>query len=103
LKGNKEKRDKELYGRMNEQTLGIDAVVIRRIRLGDENALVDFYNGLNESSIRTFRPIGYTTTLDVCKEIIQDNNPEIDKKFDLVALHGMQIVGWSFLWKIQSG
>ena len=78
-------------------------MIIRRIRSGDENALIGFYNGLSESSKRTFRPIGFTTTLNVCKDIIQDNSPEIDKKFDLMAPHGDRIVGWSFLWNIQSG
>ncbi len=88
---------------MNAQTPGIGEVIIRRIKSGDENALVEFYNGLSESSIRTFRPLGYKTTLNVCEDIVQDNSPEIDKKFDLVALHETRIVGWSFLWKIESG
>ena len=87
---------------MSRQTLGIDEVVIRQIRLGDENALVEFYNGLSESSIRTFRPLGYKTTLNVCEDIVQDNSPEIDKKFDLVVLHETRIVGWSFLWNMPS-
>lgn len=78
-------------------------MIIRQIKSGDENALVEFYNGLSESSKRTFRPIGVTTTSDVCKNIIQDNSPEIGKKFDLVALHDTQIIGWGFLWNIQSG
>lgn len=97
---------------MNRQTLREDVVIIRRIRWGDENALLEFYNGLSESSIRTFRPIGYETTLNVCQDIIRDNNPEKDgqqscptmeKKFDLVALHEKRIVGWGFLWNIDSG
>ena len=88
---------------MNGQTPGIDAVIIRRIRLGDESALVEFYNALSESSKRTFRPIGYTTTLNACENIIKDNNPEIEKEFDLVGLHETRIVGWSFLWNLESG
>jgi len=88
---------------MNRQTLEIDSVIIRLIRRGDENALLEFYNGLSESSIRTFRPIGYKTTLDVCKDIIRDNSPEEEKKFDLVALHEGGIIGWGFLWNIDSG
>ena len=94
---------KELSGIMNKQALWIDTIIIRRIKSGDENALVEFYNGLSESSKRTFRPIGYTTTLSVCENIIKDNSPEIDQKFDLVALHETRIVGWSFLWNLKSG
>ena len=48
------------------ENFNIDAVIIRRIRPEDGNALVEFYNGLSESSKRTFRPIDYKTTLDVC-------------------------------------
>ena len=88
---------------MNGQTPEIGAVIIRRIRWGDESALVEFYNGLSESSKRTFRPIGYTTTLNVCEDIIQDNKSEREKKFDLVALHETRIVGWCFLWNLESG
>ncbi len=87
---------------MSGQTPETDEVIIRQIKSGDENVLVDFYNGLSESSIQTFRPLGYKTTLSVCEDIIQDNSPEIDKKFDLVALHETRIVGWSFLWNIES-
>ena len=81
----------------------IDAVIIRRIKPGDGNPLVEFYNGLSESSKRTFRPIDYKTTLDVCENIIKDNSPEIDQKFDMVAVHETRIIGWGFLWNLQSG
>ncbi|MFQ6043307.1 MAG: GNAT family N-acetyltransferase [Candidatus Poribacteria bacterium] len=81
----------------------IDSVIIRRIKLGDASALVEFYNGLSESSKRTFQPIDYTTTRDVCEKIIKDNNPKTEKKFDLVAIHKKQIIGWSFLWNLESG
>jgi len=39
----------------------------------------------------------------VCKDIIRDNSPEEEKKFDLVALHEGGIIGWGFLWNIDSG
>jgi ribosomal protein S18 acetylase RimI-like enzyme len=94
--------DMGVFNLMNEQTPGIDAVIIRRIRPVDGNALVEFYNGLSESSKRTFRPIDYKTTLDVCENIIKDNSPEIDKKFDVVAIYGTRIIGWGFLWNLQS-
>ncbi|HIE27965.1 TPA: GNAT family N-acetyltransferase [Candidatus Poribacteria bacterium] len=89
--------------RLNIQTSDIASVIIRRIRPGDESALMDFYNGLSESSKRTFRPIGYTTTLNVCKDIVKDNSPEIEKRFDLLAWHKTEIVGWGFLWNLESG
>ena len=81
---------------------GIDLVVIRRIELGDAAALVAFYNGLSESSKRTFRPLGSTTTWDACEDIVQGNRPETEEKLDLVALRETRIVGWSFLWKLKS-
>ena len=64
--------------------------------------MVEFYNGLSEGSKRTFRPLGSTTTLEVCEDIIQDNRPEVDQKFDLVAMHETRIVGWCFLWNLAS-
>ena len=87
---------------MNRQTPEIDEVIIQRIKSSDDNSLVEFYNGLSESSIRTFRPLGYKTTLNVCEDIIKDNSPGIDKKFDLVALYETRIIGWSFLWNLES-
>ena len=87
---------------MTKQPKGIDLVIIRRVKLGEASALVAIYNSLSESSKRTFRPLGSTTTLDVCEDIVQDNRPETDEKFDLVALHETRIVGWSFLWNLKS-
>jgi len=40
--------------------------------------------------------------LEACEAIVQENRPEIDRKFDLVAVRGTQIVGWSFLWNLES-
>jgi ribosomal protein S18 acetylase RimI-like enzyme len=77
-------------------------VTIRRLGPGDEDALVAFYNGLSERSRRTFRPLGMTTTADACERIVVDNCPVIDEKFDLVALDGTRIVGWSFLWNLDT-
>ena len=78
----------------------------RRIRPGDARALVDFYNGRGESSRRTFRPLGTETTPHAAEEIARDNAPDTDAKFDLVALaelaEGTRIVGWGFLWKLDS-
>lgn len=83
---------------MPEQT----KVILRRIQPGDGSALVEFYNGLSARSKRTFRPLGSTTNLEACEAIVQENRPEIDRKFDLVAVRGTQIVGWGFLWNLES-
>ena len=76
--------------------------ILRRIKPEDASALVAFYNGLSEASKRTFRPLGSTTQLADCEAIIQENRPESGKKFDLVAVRGTRIVGWSFLWELKS-
>ena len=68
----------------------------------DAGALVDFYNGLSAASKRTFRPLGATTTLEVCEGIVRDNSPGMDRRLDLVALHETRIVGWAFLQNLQS-
>ena len=77
-------------------------IILRRIQPGDESALVAFYNDLSEASRRTFRPFGITTQLADCEAVIQENRPEAGKKFDLVAVRGTRIVGWSFLWDLKS-
>jgi putative acetyltransferase len=78
-------------------------IIIRRIRPGDADALVAFYNGLSARSKRTFRPLDHVATWDTCEEIVRDNELEPEKKFDLIALHEDRIVGWSFVWDLQSG
>jgi len=75
---------------------------MRRLKPGDEKALMEFYNSLSDNSKRTFRPIDYKTTLEVCKDIIEDNTLEIERKFDLLAVHEDLIVGWGFLWNLES-
>jgi ribosomal protein S18 acetylase RimI-like enzyme len=75
---------------------------IRRIQLVDAGKLMAFYNGLSAGSKRTFRPLGDVTTLDACIEIARDNRPEVDKRFDLIALDAGQVIGWSFIWDLQS-
>jgi GNAT superfamily N-acetyltransferase len=99
--------------------------IIRRLAPGDAAALAEFYNGLSERSRRTFRPLGWTTDAETCAGIVRDNivrdniardnlackerdasTPEdgLGKgdKYDLVALDGTQIVGWSFVWRLNS-
>ena len=77
--------------------------IIRQIARGDAEALVLFYNALSEASKRTFHPLDTTATVKQGRDIIEDNAPEMAKKYDLVALDGERIVGWSFLWSIESG
>jgi len=73
---------------------------IRRITPDDAPALVAFYNQLSAPSKRTFRPLGPVTVLEKCEEIIQDN--ENGTKYDLVAVNGGRIIGWSFLWNLNT-
>ena len=74
---------------------------IRRVDTGDASALVAFYNGLSPCSIRTFRPLGKTTTRDVCQDIVQDNVLDV-VKCDFVAVDEDRIIGWSFVWELAS-
>lgn len=75
---------------------------LRRLTLGDAPALLAFYSGLSEASLRTFRPLGVATTLDACAAIVEDNRPETDRKYDLVAVSEDLIAGWSFLWSLEA-
>lgn len=68
--------------------------------LEDARALAQFYNKLSERSRTTFRPLGWTTTEDTCADIVQDNLPGQETKYDLVAVHEGRIVGWSFIWDL---
>ena len=74
------------------------SIQIRRLCAGDAPALVDFYNGLSASSIRTFRPLDIKATLPVCEAIVCNNQPDSATKYDLVAVADGRIVGWSFIW-----
>ncbi|MCX5757244.1 MAG: GNAT family N-acetyltransferase [Candidatus Hydrogenedentes bacterium] len=81
----------------------MEDIDIRPIRPGDAQALAAFYNGLAEASKRTFHPLGDTTTVEACDTVIAENAPGAGKKYDAVALADGRIVGWSFLWSLQSG
>lgn len=80
----------------------MDDVIIRPIADGDADALEAVYNALGTASKRTFHPLGDSTTVAVCEGIIAENAPNIGKKFDVVAVSGGRIVGWSFLWNLPS-
>lgn len=77
-------------------------LVLRRLAPGDALALLAFYSGLSEASLRTFRPLGVATTLDVCDAIVADNLPGSHRKYDLVAMVEDTIVGWSSLWSLDA-
>jgi GNAT superfamily N-acetyltransferase len=75
-------------------------IAIRRVQAGDAQALLEFYNGLSAASKRTFAPLGKTTTLQQCQEIVVDNAAEGGKGFSLVAWHGASLVGWGFIYRL---
>ncbi len=80
----------------------MDDIDIRPIGPEDAQALAAFYNGLAVASKRTFHPLGDVTTLEACDAVIAENAPGVNKKYDAVAWANRQIVGWSFLWGLQS-
>lgn len=81
---------------MNEPT----AEHLRPLQHGDVPALLAFYNGLSPASIRTFRPLGTQTRLEVCTEIVANNDPQRRTRYDLVAARGEEITGWAFIEKL---
>lgn len=77
-----------------------ETLTYRRLTAEDGPALAAFYNGLSAASKRTFRPLGETTTADICRQIGADNAGNTATKYDIVAVDGEAIVGWSFLWSL---
>jgi len=75
---------------------------IRRLQPGDAEALAGFYNGLSREAIRMFRPLGARTSVDACAKIVLANGAGVETRFDLIALSGTRIVGWSFLWDLDT-
>lgn len=78
------------------------AAVLRRLRIEDVPALVAFYNNLSDASKRTFRPIEEQTTPEVCADIAAENCGRAPTKFDLIAVLGESVIGWSFIWDLVS-
>lgn len=66
------------------------------------DALMRFYNGLSTESKRTFRPLGAQTDLTTCRGICNANTLTRPDRYDRVVLHGDVIVGWGFLWDLQT-
>ncbi|MCY3019692.1 MAG: GNAT family N-acetyltransferase [Planctomycetota bacterium] len=83
---------------MTDQT----SFLIRRMQPADAETLAAFYNGLSKASIRTFRPLGTKTAADVCLKLALNNGVEKDIRFDLLALTGPRVVGWCFLWDLDT-
>ena len=81
---------------------GATPPAIRRLAPGDTNALMAFYNQLSAAAKRTFRPIGPVALPEVCAGIVAANNNGAGTKFDLIATANGRIVGWSFLWNLDT-
>jgi len=81
---------------------GLENTTIRRIELADAAALVAFYNGLSEASLRTFRPIHAPTTLERCTRLCVDNHVQVPTEFDVAAVRDGAVIGWSFLWHLDA-
>lgn len=75
---------------------------LRQLQIGDAPALVDFYNALSPASIRTFRPLREKTTLPVCEAIVQANHSDNRSRLDWAAWRDGAIVGWVFLYQLDS-
>ncbi len=73
------------------------AIILRMLTEHDAGALRDFYNGLSPASIRTFRPLGLTTTLDACEKIAVNASAPKATRFDLGAWSGGALIGWGFV------
>jgi ribosomal protein S18 acetylase RimI-like enzyme len=73
------------------------AITLRPLVAQDAPALVAFYNSLSPASIRTFRPLGLTTTLDVCEKVVADATAPAGTRYDLGAWQGGTLVGWGYV------
>lgn len=71
--------------------------LVRSIESTDGLALFTFYNALSSASIRTFRPLGPKTSLQVCEKVVCDNFGSLPSRFDVIACEQRAIVGWSFV------
>ena len=88
----------------------LNQITIRQLQSGDAEALAAFYNGLSTASKRTFRPLGETTTRDICADVaagnadgdIACNGGKHPTKYDLIALADDRVIGWGFLWALDA-
>ncbi|OQA45759.1 MAG: Mycothiol acetyltransferase [Chloroflexi bacterium ADurb.Bin325] len=79
------------------------AIALRPFMEADAPALLAFYNGLSPASIRTFRPLGRSTTLDACKKIVLDTTAPAAARYDLGAWRGDALIGWGFVTGLDAG
>jgi len=77
-------------------------IELKRLKRGDAGRLRDFYEGLSPDSKRLFRPLGLHPDAAVFERIVAENAHDVGKRYDLVAVAGDQIVGWSFLTRLDS-
>jgi GNAT superfamily N-acetyltransferase len=92
---------------MEMDSKGLNSLVfdIRRLQIADAGPLAHFYNSLGHGSKSTFRPIGPITIPEKCAEIAVDNTgtglgPPV--KYDIIALLNGELIGWSFLWELDT-
>jgi GNAT superfamily N-acetyltransferase len=82
--------------------MDLDSAVIRTLSENDAAALVNFYNGLSPASKRTFRPLGETTTLEICQRIVRENLSLPIQRYDLTCWRAEALVGWAFIDNLSS-
>jgi ribosomal protein S18 acetylase RimI-like enzyme len=81
---------------------------IRQLAPGDAGRLAEFYNGLSQRSRTTFRPLGWSTSVAACADIVGaqaiagPDQSAPGSKYDLVAWRDDRIAGWSFVWNLHS-
>jgi len=75
---------------------------IRRVQDTDAADLCAFYNGLSQTSKRTFRPLGIETTVLTCAEILRRNHDHVGEDLDYVAVMPGAVVGWGFVHDLKS-
>ena len=75
----------------------MDTESLRPLAGGDAAALAAFYNGLTPATIRLFRPLGYRTSLKICRKIVRKNLESPRKRYDLVNWRDATITGWGFI------
>lgn len=63
----------------------------------DAAKLTAFYNSLAPATIRTFRPLGDRTNVDVCRQLAAENAATPPMRHDLLCRQGDNIAGWAFL------
>ncbi len=93
---------------MGNKVIASPSFIIRRLQAFDAVPLANFYNRLSQASKRTFCPIGPVTFPEKCAAIAADNasnncNRAVPTtKCDLIALYKGELIGWGFLWDLNT-